>query len=208
MSLVRAKGSGDLAAAVEQWHTRPASRISHHGGACCEQARAWLLTLDRSRRAAEPQLSGPKWIVQQYPWGPSDWPIYWCELVQAENLDCGALADLTRTVFTARGVVCLSVQLVQQYSTDDAKHWISTWREASRHVDWIVGPFSYHEACAVLGDEGNIRIWDSTDNVWISRRATDGYGAVVAIRIPALEHDFSSLSWEGQRIEPNVWQEL
>lgn len=208
MSLVRAETQDNLTAALKRWHARPVSRISHHGGKCCKQAKSWLLALDRSRRVNDSKLSGPGWILQRYPWGPGDWPLYWCQLVEAEYLDCGALADLARTVLAARGIECVSVQLVQLYSADDAQHWTRTWSDAARDVDWIVGPYSYHEACAVLDDEGSVRIWDPTDSVWLSRRVTPGYGAVDAIRIQRPGDVDAPLTWDGLRIEPDVWQVL
>src|SRR3712207_2487200 len=72
----------------------PASAIQHHGRPCCRLAREWVFATDFSQLNGESLLTGPRWIRHKYKWGPSKWPIHWCEAVEQKTLDCGALASL------------------------------------------------------------------------------------------------------------------
>ena len=83
------------------WHP---SNISHHGKLCCEIAREWVTSTDFSSRAGGDIFAGPRWLRNTFTWGGSTYPIYWCEAVRKQNLDCGTLAALAHEVFTMRGV--------------------------------------------------------------------------------------------------------
>src|SRR3982750_4162909 len=73
------------------WEQLPYTRISHHGSACCEAARTWVLSMDYSLLNGSSPYTGPRWIRQRYEWGPTKHPIHWCEAVKEKTLDCGAL---------------------------------------------------------------------------------------------------------------------
>src|SRR5574342_271092 len=82
---------------VARWKVQPPSQLVDHGHDCCRVARAWLVSLDYSLDsvlASADRFRGPGWIRDRYPWGPSRWPLSWCEVVVAEQLDCGALTAL------------------------------------------------------------------------------------------------------------------
>ena len=57
-----------------KWDSWPASTISHHGKACCEVAREWVLATDYSQLGDGAAQTGPRWLRQRFPWGPSSWP--------------------------------------------------------------------------------------------------------------------------------------
>ena len=113
----------DTAAAVAEWEHFPASSILHHGRRCCRVAREWLFSMDFSQLSGGDPLTGPRWIARRYAWGPSRWPISWCEAVEQKNLDCGALAALAAEVFAARGVRAFPAQFIQQFTEDATRHW-------------------------------------------------------------------------------------
>src|SRR3712207_6021798 len=70
-------GAAELAEGLEvtscstKWRDWPASTISHHGCACCEIAREWVLAIDHTQLGDAAALTGPRWLRQRYPWGPS-----------------------------------------------------------------------------------------------------------------------------------------
>jgi hypothetical protein len=120
-----------------------------------------------------------------------------------------ALAALAVSAYQGRGLRCYTVQLVQQYSQDDARNWLRNWEEAEASVNWISDDLVYHEACAVLRVQDEIRIWDPTASWWISPRQFAGYGAILALRIlTASAADTRSFHWGHRRIAANQWQHV
>jgi hypothetical protein len=209
MSLARVDTPPALRIALDQWVHYPFSQIKDHGEECCSIAKAWLVALDRSKRSTESNLSAPTWVLERFPWGPSPWPIHWCEVAASEILDCGALADLTRMIIHARGVNCTAVQVILQFSADDVRHWAATWNNASQWAEWISGSFAYHEVCAVYIRDNTIRIWDPSDNTWIKPGKTGLYGTAVAIRLLSEgKENQRPITWENRHITPNQWQLL
>ena len=98
----------------------PAQPVHHPSArpavACGEVARGGFLSMDFSLLNAGNPLTGPRWLRHKYKWGPSRWPIHWCEAVEQKTLDCGALAALSHEIFINRGVTSFPVQLIHQYS--------------------------------------------------------------------------------------------
>lgn len=199
-----------LRGAVENWHAFPASAISDHQATCCRLAREWLGAMDRSLINSDDLLAGPRWIRQRYTWGPSTWPIHWCEAVERKVLDCGALAGLTREAYRSRGVRCHSVQLIEQYTRAAAEHWHARWEGEDATVPhWIREELVYHEACGVVTAGGELKVWDPTPASWVSPRQFCGYGAVLALKLTVLTDDAScTFQWGRHSIAPNVWIEV
>jgi hypothetical protein len=104
--------------ASARWQHFPDQHLSHHGEACCDVAREWIVAMDFAQLNGGDRLSGPRWLRQKYEWGPSPWPMHWCELVERKVIDCGAHAALAHEAFTARGVTAFRAQFVQRYSAD------------------------------------------------------------------------------------------
>jgi hypothetical protein len=202
-------GSSALRAAIEEWQEFPASDLADHAAPCCAIAREWLAATDCSHMPHTEPLTGPRWLRQRVTWGPSIWPLYWCEAVEAKTLDCGALAALARQVFQSRGVSCHTAQFIQKYTKGDGQHWYRTWQRKQAEVHWIQDDLVYHEACAVVVRDNQIRIWDPTASWWVEPRQREGYSAVLATRILSpqtnLPHHFD---WDGNRLIPNQWQPL
>jgi hypothetical protein len=199
----------DINGAVERWEQFPASVISDHGQACCRIAREWMLSMDYSLLNAGNLLTGPRWLRQQYKWGPSSWPIYWCEAVAEKTLDCGALAALAQKIFNARGVACYRAQLIQQYSEEAAHHWNRNWQGGDATVHWIKEDLIYHEACAVVVGADEIKIWDPTASWWVNPKQFGGYGGVLLLRVFATQtQPPAHFNWGAHRIVPNQWQKI
>lgn len=199
----------DAQAAMLKWQDSPASYMSHHGEECCRVAREWMVAMDFSQLNAGNPMSGPRWLRQKFKWGPSRWPLYWCEAVERKVLDCGALAALTTELFTARGVRCYPTQFIQQYSDDASRHWQRTWAEDKTASNWIMDELIYHEGCAVVVHDDEIRLWDPTASWWVNPKQFGGYGAVLMIRIFDTQATAGgSLRWGTHRIRPNVWEKI
>lgn len=199
----------EFMAAIRKWRDWSPSTISHHGHACCDVAREWILATDYSQLSAGARLTGPRWLRETYSWGPSAWPIHWCEAVKRKTLDCGALAALSHEVFTARGVRSFPAQLIQRFNGEATCHWRETWSDESIAVHWIEGDLVYHEGCAVLVRCDEIKLWDSSVGCWIEPKQFGGYGALLGLRIFAPQADGqTSFIWGAQRFLPNEWQKV
>ena len=159
----------------------------------------------RDRREA------PMWIAQRWGWGPLRWPIYWCQAVRAEILDCGALSELAFEALRDGPNVWLKVQLVQQCTPLRLAHWRASWQRAGADCSWIREPYAYHEVVGLLGDVG-LEIWDPADGLWKGSGQT-GHRGIVAIR-PVLPHGGSSaglpaaLTWDRWILQPNRWNQV
>ena len=199
----------DAGAAAEHWRDWPASTISHHGRPCCDVAREWFLATDYSQLNAGSRLTGPRWVRHKYKWGPSRWPIHWCEAVREETLDCGALAALAHEVFAARGLVSLRAQFIQQFTEDATRQWCERWGCADVPVRWIRDDVIYHEGCAVVLGDRELKVWDASAGWWVSPKQFGGYGGLVAIRIfePPAAHG-TAYRLGAHAIAPNVLLKL
>jgi len=199
----------DTGAAIRKWENFPASTISHHGTECCLIAREWVLSTDYSQLNAGNPLTGPRWIRQKYTWGPSEWPIHWCEAVEQKTLDCGALAALSQEVFVARGVRSYHAQFIQKYTEDATRQWTKRWDRGDAPLHWIKEDLIYHEGCAVVVRDNEVRFWDPSAGWWVNPQQSGGYGGVLALRVFAPQvNSATSLIWGGQRIIPNQWQRI
>jgi hypothetical protein len=198
----------DTAAAIERWRDFPASSIVHHGRLCCHIAREWVFSTDYAQLNGEHPLTGPRWIRHKYKWGPSRWPLSWCEAVEKKQLDCGALAALAREVFTSRGVESYPAQLIQQYSEDSTRHWQKKWDEAEGSVHWLKEELIYHEGCAVLVRDNEIKLWDASAGWWVNPKQFGGYGGLLALRLHAPQTAPADFKWGAHLITANQWQKI
>ena len=190
-----------------KWEHFPNSHVSHHGAACCDIAHAWLIAFDQAQLNGGDRMTGPRWIRARSDWGPSAWPIHWCEAVGAETIDCGVHAALAHEVFAARGVRTFRAQFQQRYSPEAARSWRGKWGAANVSDHWIDGDTIYHEGNAVLVDDGEVKLWDGSAGWWINpREKGTGYGSLAAVRITADGAGLPPvLRWGERRIKPNRW---
>jgi hypothetical protein len=189
-----------------KWHSFPNSYISHHGAACCDIAHEWLIAFDFAQLNGGDPLSGPRWIREHSAWGPSAWPIHWCEAVDRKTVDCGVHAALAQEAFVARGVPAFRAQFVQRYSADAAASWRANWGRESVSDHWLDGDAIYHEGNAILVDGDELKLWDGSAGWWINPRQNAGYGSLAAVRIAAdIDAPADGWRWGERRIKPNQW---
>ena len=200
--------NSNLDAALMRWRYSSPSLIAHHSKACCATAREWLFATDHSQLNGEHKLMGPRWVRTRYKWGPSQWPMTWCHAVEQDSLDCGALAAISSDIFTARGVDCYPVQLIQQYSQETTSHWSARWTTHPASTHWIQGALIYHEACAVQIRANEIRIWDPSAACWVNPKQFGGYGSTLALRLATGAVGVQRFSWAHHEITAKEWQLL
>ena len=186
-----------------RWETFPYSCISHHGAECCDVAREWVIAYDYAQLNGADPTSGPRWLRQRYKWGPSEWPIHWCEAVERDTLDCGALGCMAREIFSARGLESLPAQFVQQYDVDATSQWRGKWDDKSVSTHWIDEDVIYHEACALVTGEGVVKLFDPSAGWWMNPRQQGGYGGLLAVRI--FDGTGGLYKWGDHRLRANEW---
>jgi hypothetical protein len=196
--------------ASDRWQDFPYSRLSHHGTDCCDIAREWVLSMDFAQLNGADLSSGPRWLRGRYKWGPSAWPMHWCEVVKRKSIDCGAHAALAHEVFTARGLKSFPAQLVQQYSPEATSQWRLAWNQEDVSCHWLTDDVIYHEGTALLMGEDEVKLWDASAGWWINPRQAGGYGALLAVRIFADEPvgGGEGFRFGDRRLKPNVWNQL
>ena len=196
-----------------RWMEHPCSSIVHHEKKCCEEARLWFLAYARSMEgttATQNKLRPPVWLGQLYTWGPSHWPIAWCELIEEKILDCGVFAALAREIFQAQGVSVHPAQALISYNEGCTGHWKDLWREAEKKekggnlFPWVGEKIVYHEVCILEMPAGAGKLYDSTFSHWMEPENRAGFGAMLAVRTecPRL------LSWGGKTLSHGEWVEL
>ncbi len=199
----------DIDAGTAKWEHSPASTISHHGTACCEIAREWITGMDFSQLNAGHPLTGPRWLRKKFKWGPSKWPMYWCEAVDEETLDCGALGALSHQLFLARGVRSFAAQFILEFNEVSTRHWTEAWGAAGSCAPWISEGLIYHEGCAVAVGDNEIKLWDATATWWINPKQFGGYAGLLAVRVfdPQAAAP-SEFMWGQHRIQANAWHKV
>jgi hypothetical protein len=189
-----------------KWRTFPNSQISHHGAPCCDIAYEWLIAFDYAQLNGGDMLSGPRWMREHSAWGPTVWPIHWCEAVDAKVVDCGVHAAIAHEVFIARGVTAFRAQFVQRYGGDTVACWRRNWEEKDASAHWIDGDLIYHEGNAVLVRDNTVKLWDGSAGCWINPRGDGGYGSLAAVRIESAAHDAAhQFAWGERWLAANQW---
>ena len=186
------------------WKNWEPSRISHHGTFCCEIVREWLGHTDFSVLNGGKLQSGPRWLRQRFDWGPSTYPVHWCEVLKKKVLDCGIHAALAHEVFTHRGLKSYRAQLVQEFSSSASSQWQLNWEKNEAITEWIGDELIYHEGCALVVCEDQVKLWDSSAGWWMDPRTTSGYGSLRAVKISAGD-GAPDLSWGRHVLRPNEW---
>jgi hypothetical protein len=195
-----------------RWIEHPASAIVHHDSACCEEARLWFLAYARSMeigRLSDVNIKAPVWLSDLFKWGPSEWPIAWCELVKEKVLDCGVFAALAREVFKAQGHEVHPAQALLSYNETCTGHWKELWsmkeelekKRAGDVFPWIGDNLVYHELCVLEQADGQAKFYDSTWGTWLAPQSRAGFGALLALRTecPRL------LQWGGRSFSCGEW---
>lgn len=188
------------------WARASVSTLTHHG-ACCDRARNWLVAMARSHDFAATDgllYAGPCWLTQRWQWGPTKWPIAWCDAVRAETVDCGVFSAFAVEIFRAKGLEAYQGQVLRHYAEASAVHWRHKWAAMPEAFNWIGRHVVYHEICVLRVGRHEARVFDPTDGVWLEPGIRAGHGAHLAIRAELPE----ALSWGGHRLVNGQWTEM
>ena len=165
--------------------------------------------MDHSQLNAGHPLTGPRWLRKKFKWGPSKWPMHWCEAVQEETLDCGALGALSHELYVARGVRSFPAQFILEFNDVSTRHWTETWGAAGSCAPWINEGLIYHEGCAVAVNGNEIKLWDATATWWVNPKQFGGYAGLLAVRIFENGAETPSVfTWGEHRIPANTWHKV
>jgi hypothetical protein len=157
----------------------PTSRLAHHEHQECAEARSLVLGRLTNRASVAAALSAIPLLVH---WGPSKWPVYWCELASSEDWsgDCGVHADLAGAVLDVFDVPHTRGRAAIRPTNMATTHWRTAWKEADCDDTWIGRTLVHHEVLRI-GD----RWWDPTEACWLT-----GPGArLLAGRVHAVRED-------------------
>jgi hypothetical protein len=194
----------ELDRALVAFRKKQPSRILNHNSTCCEVAQGWFRGMDRSSRLQGPVTGMPLWIREHFDWGPSQWPLHWCELMASRKLDCGALAALTHVSLRDRGVPSFPAQTILNEGAQRCAHWLRRWTLENCPCDWIASPLVYHEVCAVPEQSvRDLRLWNPSANAMMEWTDVDSISAVAAVRVVNAESDQVSLG--GLTLPTNIW---
>ena len=200
---------------LSRWFEHPASEIIHHDDSCCEEARLWFLSYARSMEIGslnQFRLKTPSWLCQHYTWGPSRWPIFWCELVKQDMIDCGVFAALAREIFTAQGHKVYPAQALLSYTRNCTQHWRGQWNETwveqsddvGEAFPWVGNVLVYHELVVLEMDDGTAKFYDPTNAVWYDPHQRLGFASIIAVKSQCPR----VLSWGGKEIVCGEWVSL
>ncbi len=170
--------------ARKEWQTaRTSDPFSH--GKCCEEAKAWLKSTGRSydaRLQKKSSVQAPRWLSDRYRWGPTRWPAAWCELVRAEEIDCGAFSAMARLLFRDQGCEAYAAQVLRPGMMTCTSHWSERWGRVPGAFPWIGEGIVYHEVCLVRTAEGQTGVFDPAEGYWIDPELVHGHYGHIAIR--------------------------
>ena len=181
-----------------RWLEHPSSNILHHEQRCCEEARLWFLSYARSMEigvAPQFEFKAPTWLSQLFEWGPSEWPISWCQVVREKIIDCGVFAALAREVFRAQGLEAHPAQALLSYNASCTGHWQEYWDQAKKKkkketsASSSLGSASqvvYHEICVLETRDGSARFYDSTWGHWYLPQARAGFNSLARAALGVL----------------------
>lgn len=111
-------------------------------------------------------------IPVEYEWGPTKWPVHWCDLLGDGDVaaDCGVHAALARSLIQAAGLPVKDAKIAIRDFGYSIPHWRRTWQEADVTATWIGSTSVYHETLLLDG-----RYWDPSEARWF-----DGVGSALA----------------------------
>jgi hypothetical protein len=190
----------------KDWAQASVSTLVDHGP-CCAAARGWIVATSRSLDFAATDgltFAAPRWLTRRWKWGPTCWPIAWCEAVRAEAIDCGVFGAFAREIFRAKGVQAYGGQVLRECAKATTAHWRARWAAVPGAFDWIGENTVYHEVCIIQVGPAEARVYDPTDATWLECAIDRGHGGHLAIRaeVPI------ALSWGPHMLVNGQWTEV
>ena len=189
-----------------EWARASVSTLVDHGP-CCAAARGWIVAMSRSVDFAATDgltFAAPRWLMHRWKWGPTCWPISWCEAINAEAIDCGVFAAFAREIFRAKGVEAYGGQVLRTCAESTTAHWRARWAAVPGAFNWIGEDTVYHEVCVVRSGPAEVRLYDPTDGTWLEHAVHGGHGGHLAIRaeLPV------ALQWGPHTLVNGQWTEV
>ena len=197
----------------QKWTEHPSSVILHHDCACCEEAKLWFLAYARSMEMwslSQFHLNAPTWLSQLFTWGPSQWPIFWCEVVKEKIVDCGVFSALCREIFRAQGYEVHPAQALLNYNETCTDHWKDLWKKRTdlakkkEIFPWIGSRIVYHELCVLEMPNNTAKFYDSTFGIWYEPHPRVGFAALLALRAECPR----ILNWNNKSIGCGEWIDI
>ena len=153
-----------------------ASHINEHEDCQdCTRTQAWLSGRTRAAMRSDTKdvSRAGSWIIGAFDWGAQSWPLYWCDLNQRRQIDCGAFASIFSQCLMIAEVPHNRVQVIFPASPQERVKWSQTWCDASASTAWILDGHAYHESIIVHADKRESVFIDTTDMVAIEARCDD-----------------------------------
>src|SRR5262249_43282083 len=141
---------------------RAGSTLTDHGP-CCARARAWLIAMARSHDFASTDgltFAAPRWLTKRWSWGPTCWPIAWCEAIKATTIDCAVFGAFALAIFRAKGLETYPGQVLCSYAEESTAHWHHKWASLPGAFDWGGRRVVCHEICVVRVNGNQARVYD------------------------------------------------
>lgn len=189
---------------------QPISEISHHRSRCCEDAHEWLVGTYASKARTH---AGSGWtssllaLIEDFEWGPTQWPIHWCELMKVETIDCGVFSALARSILCRLGIPAYPAQVIHRKTEASVPHIRGIWKEAQSADDFFAGSsYSYHELCLIDPPESTMPIlFDTSYGIRFGNfSSNDIYDAVSALRVESPR----ALKWYDIHLKDGNWHFL
>ncbi|WP_432824708.1 hypothetical protein [Dactylosporangium sp. CA-092794] len=188
---------------------QPPSTIAEHTG-CedCATFHDWLLARDRAERELHRgpgPTEGISWPHRYFRWGPIAWPVHWCDLAEARDVDCGVFADLTWHLLRERGVRADRLQICERAAAQETALWRETWLDSTGSAAWILSDvLVYHEALVVHRD-GGPAFFDPTERRPTLPSGLGLSGEPVWMRVWPGDPDGAPPRWNGTALAPADW---
>jgi hypothetical protein len=164
--------------------TRSSQLVEH--GKCCRLAKKWLLNTHRSlsfNRTQTSEIIAPTWLPNHFKWGPTQWPLGWCEAIQRREIDCGVFAAFAELIFQDVNLEVYRGQILLDQPRTMTEQWSANWSHIPMSFPWFGACEVYHEVVAVTTNGHDIRVYDPTEAVWVGPRLGFGFNKTIGISI-------------------------
>lgn len=191
---------------LKYWLNHPVSELSHHRSDCCDTAQRHFLSsyVGRARLySCGPWSDSLLALLDDFKWGWSPWPLYWCMLREHDHLDCGAFAALAREILRQLDVANYPVQVIQRFPVTEIQHFKKLWERKDDSPLWLGQNHAYHELCLVENGVGLPSVlFDPSFGTIVEDITSESFGGIVALRAQLTQ----PVSWAGYTLQGTDWR--